>query len=101
MSRYDNDVQTASVKDALKYNDTSTMVAAPRQIRWMNLIIGITAALVICLAIGVALYYLLRYHKKKLLEGVNIGTEAGIVTTFGAGAPTTDVKNMQEKTLEQ
>ncbi len=46
------------------------------------------------------MYFLLKYHKRKLLEGVNIGTEAGIVTTFGAFAPTTDVKGYGEKTLE-
>lgn len=32
----------------------------------------------------------MKYHKKKLLEGLKIGTEGGVVTTFGALNPTSD-----------
>lgn len=59
-----------------------------REVKWANLIIGILSALVLLLAVGVGLYFLLKYHKKKLLAGLKI--EDGIVTTYGASNPITD-----------
>jgi hypothetical protein len=46
------------------------------------------------------MYYLLKYHKKKLLEGIAVGGEGGIVTTYGATSGTSDVKTVTEKTIE-
>ena len=68
----------------------ATQERAVREVKWANMLIGISSALIICLAIGVGLYFLLKFHRKKILAGLNIGTEGGIVTTFGALNPGSD-----------
>jgi hypothetical protein len=85
---FENDKAISSnLKNALNYT-TGTGEKFVREVKWANLIIGILSALVLLLAIGVGLYFLLKYHKKKLLAGLKI--EDGIVTTFAASNPLTD-----------
>jgi hypothetical protein len=43
---------------------------AVREVKWGNMLIGISSAIILCLAIGVGLYFLIRYHKRKALEGI-------------------------------
>ena len=74
--------EISNLKNALNYTG-EVALPAPRDLKWINLIIGITSTIVILFAIGVGMYFLLKYHKKKLLEGINMTTEQGVVTTFG------------------
>ena len=45
------------------------MFAVPKTIDWTTLIAGIVCAVVITVLIGLGLWLLLRYHRKKMLEG--------------------------------
>jgi hypothetical protein len=45
------------------------MFAVPKTIDWTTLIAGIVCAVVITVLIGLGLWLLLRFHRKKMLEG--------------------------------
>ena len=64
---YENDKAISSnIKDAFNYTAT-VGVKAVREVKWANLLIGIASAIILLLAIGVGLYFLLKYHRKKIL----------------------------------
>lgn len=87
-SGFENDNAIASdLKNALNYTggDGEKFV---REVKWANLLIGIMSAIILMLAVGIGMYFLLKYHKKKLLAGLHI--EEGKVTTYATSNPMMD-----------
>ena len=80
-----NNAVNVNIRNAFNYTGEAGVRSMDTgQAKWVNLLIGLSSAIIICLAVGIGLYFLIKYHRKKILEGLKLTTEGGIVTTFGA-----------------
>jgi hypothetical protein len=67
---FENENAIASdLKNALNYTGEPNEKFV-REVKWANLLIGIFSAIILLFAVGLGLYFLLKYHKKKLLAGL-------------------------------
>ena len=48
----------------------------PKEPDWTKLIAGILIAVVVTAAVGIGLWFLLKYHRKKMLEGTDIDEDS-------------------------
>ena len=48
------------------------MFIAPKEVNWTALMAGIICAVVITILIGLGVWLLLRFHRKKILEGTDV-----------------------------